>query len=193
MTTHLATLPASNLDTFSIAALAAGIPGLVGDLRSDHAGETGAVAIYLGILAVTRDTQIRLFAQEHLATEREHLARMDALLPPGQRSILLPVWRVAGWLSGFLPALAGPRAVYATIDAVETFVDRHYQEQVDKLTADGPGGALRALLIACQEDEVDHRDQARAAGIKAPGRLIRTWQWLVGTGSAMAVAAARRV
>jgi ubiquinone biosynthesis monooxygenase Coq7 len=193
MTTHLATLPASNLDTFRIAALAGGIPGLIGDLRSDHAGETGAVAIYLGILAVTRDARIRHFAQEHLATEREHLARMDALLPPGQRSVLLPIWRVAGWLTGFLPALSGSRAVYATIDAVETFVDRHYQEQVDKLPEEGPGGALRALLIACQEDEVDHRDQARAAGAQAPGRLIRAWQWLVGTGSALAVAAARRV
>lgn len=28
---------------------------LVADLRSDHAGETGAVVIYRGILAVTRD------------------------------------------------------------------------------------------------------------------------------------------
>jgi ubiquinone biosynthesis monooxygenase Coq7 len=108
-----------------VAKIAGGLPGLIGDLRSDHAGETSAVAIYLGILAVSRDPKIRAFAQEHLATEREHIARMEALLRPGQRSVLLPLWRVAGWLTGFLPALAGPRAVYATIDAVETFVDHH--------------------------------------------------------------------
>jgi ubiquinone biosynthesis monooxygenase Coq7 len=193
MTTHLAGIPASNLDTGSLAGLAGGVPGLIGDLRSDHAGETGAVAIYLGILAVTRDPKIRHFAREHLATEREHLARLAELLPAGQRSVLLPVWRVAGWLTGFLPALIGARAVYATIDAVETFVDHHYEEQIRKLPADGPGGALRALLMACQADEVDHRDEARAAGAAAHGRLLQSWQWLVGTGSALAVKAARRV
>lgn len=193
MSTYLAALPASTLDAGAVAGLAVGVPGLIGDIRSDHAGETGAVAIYLGILAVCRDPEIRRFAQEHLATEREHLARLETLLPPGQRSMLLPLWRVAGWLTGFLPALFGPRAVYATIDAVETFVDHHYEEQVSKLPSHGPGGALRALLVACQADEVHHRDEARAASGGAPGGLMRGWQWMVGTGSALAVAAARRV
>ncbi len=87
----------------------------------------------------------------------------------------------------------GARAVYATIDAVETFVDHHYEMQVRKLPDDGPGGALRALLIACQADEVEHRDEARAAGAAATGMLTQAWKSLVGTGSALAVMAARRV
>ena len=193
MSMNPANLTVSHLDAATVAGFADDVPGLIGDLRSDHAGETGAVAIYLGILAVSRDPDIRHFAMAHLATEREHLARLGALLPRGQRSILLPVWRIAGWLTGALPALAGPRAVYATIDAVETFVDHHYEAQVRKLPEHGPGGALRARLIACQADEVEHRDQARAAGTEAAGRLTQAWQWLVGTGSALAVMAARRV
>jgi len=193
MSTHLATLSVTDIDAASIAALAGGVPGLIGDLRSNHAGETGAVMIYRGILAACRDPEIRRFAQHHLATEREHLARFAALLPPGQRSALLPVWRVAGWLTGFLPALVGPDAVYATIDAVESFVDNHYEDQVSKLPTTGPGGALRALLIACQADEVAHRDEAREARAVAAGPITRAWTWLVGTGSALAVAAARRV
>jgi len=193
MSPHLVTLPTASLDTGTIAGLAGDVPGLIGDLRSDHAGETGAVAIYLGILAVSRNARIRRFAREHLATEREHLASLGALLPLNQRSVLLPLWRVAGWLTGFLPALFGPRAVYATIDAVETFVDHHYEDQIRKLPADGPGGELRVLLMACQADEVHHRDEARAAGAASTGSLTQAWQWLVGTGSALAVAAARRV
>jgi ubiquinone biosynthesis monooxygenase Coq7 len=193
MSKYSSKLIVPNLDAATVAGFADDVPGLIGDLRSDHAGETGAVAIYLGILAVSRDPTVRDFALAHLATEREHLARLGALLPRGQHSLLLPVWRIAGWLTGALPALAGPRAVYATVDAVETFVDHHYEDQVRKLPDCGPGGALRALLIACQADEVEHRDQARAAGTEEAGRLTRAWQWLVGTGSALAVMAARRV
>lgn len=193
MSSHLATLPDADLAPGIVASLASGVPGLIGDLRSDHAGETGAVAIYLGILAASRDSKIQQFAREHLATERAHLARLAALMLPGQQSVLLPLWRVAGWLTGFLPALVGARAVYATIDAVETFVDHHYEEQIRKLPAAGPGGALRALLMACQADEVHHRDEARAAGIAPAGKLTQGWQWLVGIGSALAVKAARRV
>jgi ubiquinone biosynthesis monooxygenase Coq7 len=192
MDTPFAANPSANLDPTTLAGLAGHIPGLIGDLRSDHAGETGAVAIYLGILAISRDAEIRRFATAHLATEREHLARMGELLPPAKRSILLPIWRVAGWLTGALPAMFGPRAVYATIDAVETFVEQHYEEQVRKLPTHGPGGALRSLLIACQADEVHHRDEARQAG-PATGPALHIWQTLVGKGSAAAVAAARRV
>ena len=96
-------------------------------LRSDHAGETGAVYIYRGILAVTRAPEVRAFARHHLATEQRHLEMMTQLLPREQHSRLLPLWRVAGWLTGMLPALFGPLAVYRTIDAVESFVDRHYE------------------------------------------------------------------
>ncbi|MCZ8149187.1 MAG: demethoxyubiquinone hydroxylase family protein, partial [Roseomonas sp.] len=94
---------------------------LVRELRSDHAGETGAVMIYRGILAVSRDPGVRDFAARHGATEQGHLDLLEQLLPPAQRSRLLPIWKVAGFLTGALPALFGPRAVHVTIDAVESF------------------------------------------------------------------------
>ena len=180
-------------DATDLARLSGHMPGLIGDIRSDHAGETGAVMIYRGILAGSRDPAVRRFAGAHMATEQRHLELLDRMLLPGQRSLLLSVWRVAGWLTGFLPTLGGSDAVYATIDAVETFVDIHYEEQIRKLPPDGPGGALRAALRVCQEDEVHHRDEARALHQSAHGGLLRLWVRAVGAGSKAAVAAARRV
>jgi len=166
---------------------------LVQELRSDHAGETGAVMIYRGILAATRDAGLRDFAARHRATEQGHLDLLDQVLPAAQRSRLLPIWKVAGFLTGFLPALFGPRAVHVTIDAVESFVDHHYQQQFDRLDAEGIQPEIRALLAHCQQEEIHHRDEARALHGGATGRLLGLWGQVVGAGSAAAVAAAKRL
>ena len=172
-------------------------PELVGDLRSDHAGELGAVWIYRGLLATSRDAGVREFARRHSATEQTHLDKISALLPWPQRSRLLPAWRVAGFLTGALPGLFGPRAVYATIAAVETFVDQHYQHQIDKLQNRPEHAALLELLLQCQHDECEHRDEAIALQAtpksKPPGLLLRAWCAVVGSGSSAAVELARRV
>lgn len=169
---------------------------LIADLRTDHAGESGAVMIYRGILAVSRDPGVRHFAQHHLATEARHLAQIEALLTRRQRSLLLPLWRIAGWLTGALPALFGPRAVYATIEAVETFVDQHYTdqieliEQLDPARTQLPLQSLRALLQTCRSDEIAHRDEAAllfAQGGQRRSRGLRLWAGLVGAGSRGAV------
>lgn len=100
---------------------------------------------------------------------------------------------MAGWLTGALPALFGRRAVYGTIAAVETFVDVHYQQQIDHLQAHGGPEGLLPLLQRCQADEQHHRDEAAAlAGPHNPW-LLRLWCVVVGSGSAAAVVLARRV
>lgn len=166
---------------------------MVGDLRSDHAGELGAVAIYRGMLWATRDAQVQAFAKRHLQTEQRHLDKISALLPPRKRSLLLPIWRVAGFLTGALPALAGPQAAFATVAAVETFVDRHYQEQIDKLSDRAEHTALRALLLECQQEELEHLCDASARQLVPPGLVLRWWCKAVGTGSAAAVLFARKL
>ncbi|MFM7531210.1 MAG: demethoxyubiquinone hydroxylase family protein [Rubrivivax sp.] len=178
------------------------------ELRTDHAGEAGAVMIYRGVLAVAQDATVRAFAQHHLETEARHLALIESVVPPSGRSRLLPLWRVAGWLTGALPACFGPRAVYATIEAVETFVDTHYAAQlvlIDELlpAADahtrGSLTELRALLAACQQDELAHRDDARGRrGLAArpsafAAAALAAWCWVVGAGSAGAVRVSRWV
>jgi ubiquinone biosynthesis monooxygenase Coq7 len=169
---------------------------LESELRSDHAGETGAVSIYRGIEAVARwrgNRELLAFAHQHGQTEAEHLALVETCLPVAMRSALLGPWRMAGWLTGALPALFGAQAVYATIAAVETFVDHHYQQQIDHLERHGGPDGLLELLLKCQADEQHHRDEA--AALAGPSRhwLLKAWCWTVGVGSEAAVVLARRI
>lgn len=174
-------------------------PAMVRELRSDHAGETGAVYIYRGVIAVAGrrgDAELLGFAARHAATEAEHLRLVEAWLPPRQRSRLLGPWKLAGWLTGALPALAGRRAVYATIAAVERFVDAHYQQQIERMHREGGPPELLTLLQRCQADERHHRDEAAQAATLAGSPVpwwLRIWCALVGAGSAIAVTVARRI
>jgi 3-demethoxyubiquinol 3-hydroxylase len=163
---------------------------MVKDLRSDHAGETGAVWIYKGILLIARDPQLKIFAQHHVETEQRHLDLMNSILPWRQRSRLLVFWKAAGFMTGFLPALVSSRAVYATVASVEVFVDQHYQAQIEKLEGSDYPGLLNTML-SCQADERQHRDEAQALTQKPPGAVLKMWCALVGFGSAQAVKLAK--
>ena len=166
------------------------------ELRSDHAGETGAVYIYKGIIAVAtfrKDRELIVFAQHHGATEAEHLQLMELVLEKKYHSYLLGPWRLAGWLTGAIPALFGRKSVYATIDAVETFVEKHYQQQIDYLQQQGGHEQLLELLLRCQADEIAHKNEARSKASNSLPLALRVWCALVGRGSAGAVLLARQI
>jgi ubiquinone biosynthesis monooxygenase Coq7 len=167
------------------------------DLRTDHAGETGAVWIYRGILSTSNDRSVRDFAERHLKTERRHLREIEGVLVPANRSRLLPVWRLAGFITGALPSLIGARWVFHTIEEVEAFVDAHYEAQIrrlDVIEAHDPLLAeIRAILEDCRADEIDHRDEAHALARRQPGWIARAWCFLVAYGSKIAVSCARRI
>jgi len=166
------------------------------ELRSDHAGETGAVYIYKGIVAIAQwrgDEELLSFARAHGATEADHLKQVEQWLPSSQRSSLLGAWRLAGWLTGALPALFGRQAVYSTIAAVETFVNLHYQQQIDHLKNFGGPEGLLPLLLECQADEQHHRDEASAFAGDRSSLPLRTWCQIVGWGSSAGVLLARRL
>lgn len=166
---------------------------LIGELRSDQAGETGAVEIYRGILAISKNPDVRAFAQHHMETEQKHLGIINTILPHEKRTRLLPVWRVMGFLTGALPALFGAKSVFATIEAVETFVDHHYQQQIDRLDAEALFPDIKETLIACQADEISHRDEAASLVEGSLNSLQKAWAWVVGVGSQSAVVVARKI
>ena len=152
-----------------------GIPRvMIPAIRSDHAGETGAVWIYRAMLLWSRDPQLRPMLEEHAEQEQQHLAAFNDLLPWRFRSRLLPAWRLSGWLVGTVAAAGGRRWILATIAAVERFVDRHYQEQIDQLehliTSDADGGAAQDARLACASGACS--DSARSAQTDAPHQLL---------------------
>jgi ubiquinone biosynthesis monooxygenase Coq7 len=161
-------------------------------LRSDHAGEVGAVYIYKGILSIAKDPALVEFSKRHLETEKEHLRKIEEVLPVSKRSKLVGIWKVAGYLLGFLPSLFGPRIVFATIEAVESFVEDHYEEQLKYLRAQNdPDQALINLLQSCQDDEIEHKNESAIKKRSAPGILLNFWMKIVGWGSSSAVKVAK--
>ena len=160
------------------------------EMRSNHAGELGAVWIYRGVLAVTRDPALRAFAEEHGRTEAAHLAFFEAGLPSAGKTRLAPLWRVMGFGLGCLPALLSPAAVYRTIAAVEAFVDHHYGDQLGALAGQPAFEALAAVLAQFRAEECAHRDEARE---KEPSTDGGPWTALVFKGSALGAALAKRI
>ncbi|MBC32761.1 MAG: ubiquinone biosynthesis protein COQ7 [Gammaproteobacteria bacterium] len=161
-------------------------------LRSDHAGEVGAVYIYKGILSIAKDPDLVEFSTRHLETEKEHLRKIEEILPSSKRSKLVGIWKIAGYLLGFLPSLFGPRIVFATIEAVESFVEDHYEEQLKYLRAqDNPDHVLINLLQSCQDDEIEHKNESAIKKKFTPGILLNLWMKIVGWGSSSAVKVAK--
>ncbi len=140
-------------------------PDTASMLRVNQTGEYGATRIYAGQLAVLSKGshaahQIARMARQ----EQRHLDRFDALL--AERKVrptaLQPVWNVAGFMLGAATALMSEEAAMACTDAVETEIDRHYLAQLDELGEDDP--ELAADIAEFRDEELEHRDSARAAG-----------------------------
>lgn len=136
-------------------------------IRVDQAGEFGATRIYAGQLAVMGDRGPHSAEIRHMAAqEAEHRAKFDALLVRrGVRPTALhPFWSAAGYALGAGTALLGPEAAMACTAAVETEIDRHYSEQLEKLEATGADPELAAMIEEFRAEELEHRDTAFAKG-----------------------------
>jgi len=166
------------------------------ELRASHAGETGAVWIYRGILLINRfkrDADIEAFARHHLATEKEHLSQFENLIHRFRGSALLLIWIFAGFSMGILSAVLGRNWVYYTIYKVESFVDVHYQQQITALSKLEfiDKTEIISMMQVCNADEQAHRDEALHAMTGEPNLIMRVWGKLVGTGSHCAVVVAK--
>ncbi len=136
-------------------------------IRVDQAGEFGATRIYEGQLAVMGDRGPHSAEIRHMAEqEEEHRARFDAVMAErGVRPTALhPFWSAAGYALGAGTALLGPEAAMACTAAVETEIDKHYSEQLDRLAETGTEPELAEMIEEFREEEREHREAALANG-----------------------------
>lgn len=155
-------------------------------IRVDHAGEHGASRIYDGQLAVlgggAGDPAIGRMAEQ----ERRHLAAFERLVLDrrARPTLLHPLWNVAGFALGVGTALLGRNAAMACTVAVEEVIEEHYARQIERLGEDEP--ELRALLVECRRDEIEHRDAGLAEGAReAPAYELLTGAIKLGSRAAI--------
>jgi 3-demethoxyubiquinol 3-hydroxylase len=141
-------------------------------IRVDHAGEYGAVRIYAGQLAASRNNRNADLLRHMRDQEQAHLDAFKTMIVDRhvRPTALLPLWHIAGFALGAATAALGERAAMACTVAVEETIDAHYAAQIDRL-ADSP---LRDTIEKFRGEELEHRDIALANGAeRAPGyRLL---------------------
>lgn len=162
-------------------------------IRVDQAGEYGAIRIYAGQLAVlgTRSAASRKVSGMALQEEK-HRAFFDRMIAErGVRPTLLqPFWKVAGFALGAVTAAIGPEAAMACTAAVETEIDKHYDEQ---LAALGESDAeLSEAVREFQAEELEHKETALASGAEdAPAYPLLSAA--IRLGCRFAIAASKRI
>lgn len=164
-------------------------PDAASMLRVDQAGEYGATRIYAGQMAVLGDRHPVARAIAGMAAQEErHRKHFDAMIAArGVRPTLLqPFWDVAGFALGAATAAIGPEAAMACTAAIETEIDAHYREQLDQLGDSDP--ELSSAIEEFRAEEVEHRDQALAAGAeRAPGYPLMSAAIRLGCRAAIAL------
>jgi ubiquinone biosynthesis monooxygenase Coq7 len=162
-------------------------------IRVDQAGEYGATRIYAGQLAVLRSSSAAAKLVSRMALqEQRHLERFDELVAHRavRPTLLQPLWKVAGFALGAATAIISEEAAMACTDAIETQIDRHYQQQLTELGDDD--AELVADIAQFRSEELEHRDTARAAGSeRAPAYPLLTG--VIGAACRVAIGLSKRV
>jgi ubiquinone biosynthesis monooxygenase Coq7 len=144
---------------------------VVADLRTDHAGETGAICITTGCcVSKTRNCG---FCTADLATESPPAANRS-LAFPSDRSALLPVWRLAGWLTGALPALLAHARCTPRLKLLSSLLTTTTRRRCS--LQDQP--ALQPLgqtLLVCQATKWHTATRSAAGGPQRLGAGLRLW------------------
>ena len=105
---------------------------------------------------------------------------------------LIFFWKLAGFFTGFIPALLGKNFVYATIYYVESFVEKHYQEQLSLLSKDRKLNKIRSMISELMADEISHKKESLSS-VTNLNPIHRVWGKVVTIGSELAVNISKKI
>ncbi|KAI9502279.1 COQ7 protein [Coemansia spiralis] len=134
-------------------------------IRVNQAGETAAVTIYKGQVAVLGgDPRLRSLLTHMREQEEVHLEIMDKHIVDFKvrPTLLQPVAAVGGYILGVTSALLGTKSAMTCTEAVETRIGMHYNDQLRdlyKLKYEGLN-ELKRTIAKCRDEELEHLDTA---------------------------------
>lgn len=139
-------------------------------LRVNHAGESAAVCLYKGQLAVLSKSQSAEDLRHMLSQEQQHEQKFQIALRQHNvsPSLLNPVWHKVAYGLGVFTALLGTKKAMDCTIAVEEVIEAHYKSQLDHFLHTDQHEDVQTLIQNCYYDEIAHKNIAGAHHTKAP-------------------------
>lgn len=133
-------------------------------MRVNHAGEVAAQGLYQGQSLTARLGEVRQSMERAAREEEDHLAWCEARLRElgGRTSVLGPFWYAGSFTIGALAGLAGDRWSLGFVAETERQVESHLDEHLARLPE--ADQRSRRILERMRADEIEHGDNAEAAG-----------------------------
>jgi ubiquinone biosynthesis monooxygenase Coq7 len=156
-------------------------------MRINHAGEIAAQGLYHGQALVARDPQTREMLLRAGREETDHLAWCETRLAElrDRPSRLDPLWYAGSFAIGLLAGVLGDKTSLGFVAETERQVESHLDGHLERLPQ--ADQRSRAILTQMRDDEMQHGQQARAAGgveLPAPIRQLMRMTGRIMTGAA---------
>ncbi len=137
---------------------------VAGLMRINHTGEVCAQALYQGQALTAKLPDIRGKMEQAAEEEIDHLAWCEQRLKElnSHPSVFNPLFYGVSFGLGAVAGLVSDRVSLGFVAATEQLVERHLDDHLTRLPVDD--ARSRAILEQMREDEIEHGNQALAAG-----------------------------
>jgi ubiquinone biosynthesis monooxygenase Coq7 len=131
-------------------------------IRVNHAGEYGAIHIYLGQMQKTKNNKIKSIIQDMYDGEKIHLQYFEEqIIKRSVRpTIMMPIWRILGRSLGKISSILGVKIAMLLTDSIESVIDEHYKKQLEYLSKIKCEKDLADHIAKFREEELHHKDVA---------------------------------
>ncbi|KAJ1937002.1 ubiquinone biosynthesis monooxygenase Coq7 [Linderina macrospora] len=166
-------------------------------VRVNQAGETAAVTIYKGQMAVLgHNPELRKLLTHMRDQEIVHLEIMDRHIRDFRvrPTLLQPVAAVGGYVLGMVTALMGVESAMTCTEAVETRIGNHYNDQLRDLhqLKYKELDELKRTIAKCRDEELEHLETAVEHGAKLAPLHELQFEFVKG-GCSLAIWACERI